>query len=249
LDNVTIWRTSTGTTNPPAAADDITFNVKIDGKTVATIDNPKFAAKFADAKDDADFSPIAVEAGKSVNVEVYAVVFASAPTSGNLEYKIGFKGKDDAGNDAGNIDKAMAPMAFVNKATVNVASNDSMKKQDIVLANKDQNLATFIVKPSNKDGTAKLETLEFDLSANLATLVTTTDAEDFFEVAVGNKNGETDHTYKISGTKLTVEDIDIDISEETKVAVNFKEKLGVSASKGATSATYATWTDTSYCLS
>ena len=29
-------------------------------------------------------------------------------------------------------------MAFVNKATVNVATNDSMKKQDIVLANKDQ---------------------------------------------------------------------------------------------------------------
>jgi hypothetical protein len=119
-----------------------------------------------------------------------------------------------------------------------------MKKQDIVLANKDQNLATFIVKPSNKDGTAKLETLEFTLSQNLANLIpSNADIEDYFEVAVGNKNGETDHTYKLNGTTgLTVSDIDIDISEETKVVVNFKEKLSASAVNGATPAVTGSYT-------
>jgi hypothetical protein len=73
LDNVAIWRTA----GAPVTADDITFNVKIDGKTVATIDNPEYHTGFMYATDDADFSPVEVEAGKSVSVEVYAVVFAS----------------------------------------------------------------------------------------------------------------------------------------------------------------------------
>jgi hypothetical protein len=39
-----------------------------------------------------------------------------------------------------------------------------MKQQDVVLANKNQNLATFIVKPANKATTANLDSFEFVLS-------------------------------------------------------------------------------------
>ena len=227
LDNVAIWRTSTAA---PKTADDITFNVKVDGKTVATIDNPKAADKFENAKDDSDISPvISVEAGKSVNIEVYAVVFASEETAANLEYKIGLKGKDDAGNDAGNADKAMAPMSFVGKSTINVVTNDTMKKQDIVLANKNQNLATFNVKSSNTSSTAKLESLLFDVDDNLLSLIpTNADPEDYFEVAVWT---DSDHTYALNRTakQLEVSDINTDIKEATKIAVNFKEKLTAKA--------------------
>jgi hypothetical protein len=81
----------------------------------------------------------------------------------------------------------MAPMAFVDKSSINVVTNDTMKKQDIVLANKNQNLATFNVKSSNKDSKAKLETLKFELDGYLDELVEAgicTDVEDCIEVAV-----------------------------------------------------------------
>jgi hypothetical protein len=73
LDNVKIWRTTAA--NLPGNSD-VTFTVKIDGKAVATIDNPAYAASVANAKDDADFSAITVESEKSVSVEVVANIFA-----------------------------------------------------------------------------------------------------------------------------------------------------------------------------
>ena len=92
LDNVKIWKTDEGVV---PGNSDITFTVKVDGKTVATIDNPKAAG------DDEDFEPIAIEAGKSVSVEVIANIYADDATVANekaynLEYKIELSGKDDA---------------------------------------------------------------------------------------------------------------------------------------------------------
>jgi hypothetical protein len=70
-----------------------------------------------------------------------------------------------------------------------------MKKQDVVLANKNQNLATFIVKPANKASSANIDSLEFILNAKLdalataAGLVAGTNEDDYFEVKIGGKNG------------------------------------------------------------
>jgi hypothetical protein len=102
LDNVKIWFTTTpngvddlfycAPATPCASTDtdasDIIFTVKIDGENVATIDNPKYATGATVAKDDADFSPITVEAEKSVSVEVVATIYADHATQTNLEYKI-----------------------------------------------------------------------------------------------------------------------------------------------------------------
>ena len=235
LDNVKIARTNNKAEEIVPADSDITFTVKIDGKAVATIDNPTAAG------DDADFSPIAVESGKSVSVEVIANVYAWDKTtyqdnddekSYNLEYKIFLSGKDDAGNNAGNANKALAPMSFVKADSVNVSTNASMKQQDVVLADKNQNLATFIVKPANKASVANLDTLAFslnDLNENdaLDELVVelmgaNTDIDDIFEVLINGKTA--DNLWYLNGV-LTVSDINTDIEGETKVEVNFKEEL------------------------
>jgi hypothetical protein len=99
-----------------------------------------------------------------------------------------------------------------------------MKLQDVVLANKNQNLATFIVKPTNKSTTANLDSLEFALSANLTSLIAGTEADDYFEVKIGN---ETADNLSLNGAKdtLTVSDLNIDITSDTQVTVSFKEKL------------------------
>jgi hypothetical protein len=80
-------------------ASDITFTVRIDGKDVATLDNPKKVNAPYNGEE-ADFSPITVESGKSVSVEVIASIFADHETKSNLEYQIYLAGKDDNSNDA-----------------------------------------------------------------------------------------------------------------------------------------------------
>ncbi len=239
LDNVKIWRTTAA--DVPTDSD-ITFTVKIDGKAVATIDNPKYYANADAAKDDADFAAIAVEAGKSVSVEVLANVYAGDKTENNIEYKIQLSGKDDAGNDAGNAEKSLAPMSFVANSSITVSTNASMKQQDIVLANKNQNLATFIVKPANKASTADLDQLDFNLEGFDA-LLTSANADDYFEVLIwGVEADNVDFWWTTANpdkTKLVVSDINTDIEWETKVEVNFIEKLSADGSESNVPASVA----------
>ena len=252
LDTVKIWLTNGNGTQvvykdfvnlgtDTTDSSDVTFTVKVDGETVATIDNPKYAVNAAASTDDASFSPIAVEAGKSVSVEVVASVFADHDTRNNLEYKIQLAGKDDNGNDAGDASKDLAPIAFVDNSSVNVSTNANMKKQDVVLANKNQNLATFIVKPANKASSATLDSLEFILDTNLHNLVNAgiaggTDADEYFEVKIGGQNGTVADSlsYNAVSKTLTVSDINMDIDGETEVSVTFKEKLPVIDSNAVT---------------
>ena len=208
------------TAGTPKTADDITFTVKLEGK------------------DDADFSPVEVEAGKSISVEIVAVVFASEETESNLQYKLYLAGKDDADNDAGNANKDLAPMSFVENSSINVSTNASMKQQDVILANKGQNLATFNVKPANKASTANLDKLVFTLEG--FDIPADADLEDYFELSVGN---DTDNNMSLNGSELTVSDIDIDITAETKVALNYVEKLsanGVTKTVTEENVTYKT---------
>jgi sporulation protein YlmC with PRC-barrel domain len=94
-----------------------------------------------------------------------------------------------------------------------------MKLQDVVLTNKDQNLATFIVKPTNKSTTAYLSSLEFSLGTKFPSI---SNADDYFEVKIGNEIAD---NLSIDGTTLTVSDINIDITTDTQVTVTYKEKL------------------------
>ncbi len=237
LDNVKIWRVANNGTNAAANEavltwalkdSDVTFTIEIDGKSVATIDNPATATSANNAKDDADFSAISIKAWESVSVKILANIYAATWTTtvdwtgGNLEYKVQLSWKDDSWNDAGFASKDLAPISFVDNSSISVTTNAAMKLQDVVLANKNQNLATFIVKPTNKSTTANLDSLEFTIDSNLSWLITTTDADDYFEVKIGN---ETADNLSLDGTTLTVSDLNIDITENTQVTVTFKEKL------------------------
>jgi ADP-glucose pyrophosphorylase len=69
-----------------------------------------------------------------------------------------------------------------------------MKQQDIVLANKNQNLATFIVKPANKATSANLDKFVFTFD-NFDSLLNSAaykdlNAEDLFEVLIGENEKE-----------------------------------------------------------
>jgi hypothetical protein len=139
-------------------------------------------------------------------------------------------GKDDSGNEAGNAEKDLAPIAFVDNSSISVSTNASMKQQDIVLANKNQNLATFIVKPANKAASANLDKLVFTLDANLKALVAKhvaagLSADDLFEVIIGDNDKADNLELKNSNATLEVTDLNKDIEGEVKVTVNFLEKL------------------------
>ena len=228
LNNVKIANTSTGDVPEDS---DIAFTVKINGKAVATIANPD------ETWEDQDFSEIVVKAGETAKVEVYANVYAAAPTQTtegqgdaavvkpyNLTYELTLKWVDDQDNEAWTKTKPMAPMSFVDSSSVTVSTNAAMKQQDVVLAGTEKSMARFIVKPANKASTADLDTLVFDLEwFDAYQFSADKDAEDYFDVLIGGVS--VDGLEFASATTLEVTDLDKEISGETEVEVVFTSDL------------------------
>jgi hypothetical protein len=62
----------------------------------------------------------------------------------------------------------MVKMAFVDSEGITVTTNSAMRSKDVILTDSDQEIASFLVKPSNKASTANLDRLVFDASDYLA---------------------------------------------------------------------------------
>lgn len=215
LNNVTITL-ATGTILPE---DNVTFHVYIDGDEVASFE----------WADEADFSEIVVEAGKSVSVKVDADVYASTWTESDIQYKIQLKGEDENNNDISTSAVNMVKMAFVDSESITVTTNSAMRAKDVILTDSDQEIAAFIVKPSNKASVANLDELRFDVSDYTDDDpdfdASTSDADEYFEVKLG-KNDTLDVEFASDGS-LVVEDINKSIEWETQVTVIYKKDLTV----------------------
>ena len=212
LNNVVItqWSTTGITAN-----DSLTFHVYIDGDEVATFDGV----------DEGDFPEIVVEAGKSVSVKVDAEVYASTGRD-EMQYKVQLKWLDENDNDVTTTAVNTVKISFVDSESITVTTNSTMKAKDVILTDSDQEVASFIVKPSNKASKANVDRLEFDVTDYVSwyTINSSTDPDEYFEVKVG-KNDTLDLEFNAAGTWLVADDINIDIEWETNVTVVFKKEL------------------------
>ena len=212
LNNVKIIKS----TGDLAADDSVTFHVYIDGDEVATFD----------WADDADFSEIVVEAGKSVSVKVDAVVYASTGLE-TLQYKLQLKWYDNNDNDITTSAVNMIKMSFVDAESITVTTNSAMRTKDVILTDSDQEIAAFIVKPGNKSSKATVSELRFDVSdytADDASFdASTANADDYFEVKFG-KNDTLDVEFDTAGN-LVAEDINKEIEWETTISIIYKKDL------------------------
>ena len=221
LDNVKIEKTKGDAGSNP----DVSFVVEIDGKQVAEFDG----------EDDVDLDDVvAVEAGKSVSVKVTATVLSETESTEDFEYKVTLSGKDEKWNDAGTASKVTAKIAFVPADSIVVSNGAAAKKQDVVLAGSNQELAKFVVEPDNKASSATIDDMVFDVTSlyellakqSEGTDVSKWDADSLFEVKVGNNIAD-DMVFSGDDSKLelVVKDFDAKISWETSATLTYLESL------------------------
>ena len=124
----------------PDANDSITFYVSIDGEEVGDTD------KFGSGNNE-NFSDVKVEAGKSVKVKVEAEVETYASWVTYDGYTLVLAGEDKNGNDAGEASENL--VKFKTKESGSVKVEAGTAKNTVLLKAKNQNIAEFMVKPSN----------------------------------------------------------------------------------------------------
>jgi O-succinylbenzoate synthase len=76
----------------------------------------------------------------------------------------------------------MVKMTFVTAEGITVSTNNSMRADDLILTDSNQEIAAFIVKPSNKSSVANLDKLVFNVADYVGSLPTNANADEYFEV-------------------------------------------------------------------
>ena len=200
--------------------DSVTFDIYVNGKKVDSFD---FLS--TSTSEDSDFSQVLVKAWESVAVRVEANVYASDSTVNDLAFTLRLNGEDLNNNPVSTNAVALAKVRFVWSESITVTTNASIKAQDLVLAQSDQIIGEFIVKPANKASEAILDILEFDVSGYCEDLEEGESADDYFEILVGTTPVE---DLELADGELSAEDINIKITGEQKVSVKYKKDLVVS---------------------
>jgi hypothetical protein len=138
---------------------DIKDKTKVDDK-----DNP-----FDDYEDFDE--KIVVKAGKSVPVEVKAVIAVDQQNTtaepnnlpATLALTLYVRGEDSNGTEAGKASATMQTIKFVEAGSLTVSDSVTMSKKTVALQENEITMAKFILKPS-KSESVKLTNLVFDLS-------------------------------------------------------------------------------------
>ncbi|MBQ7074755.1 hypothetical protein IJM86_07085 [bacterium] len=218
VNEVVISKTA-GTIN---TGDTITFNVYLNGSS-----KPVASADF-DVKNTADanetFSAITVDAGADINVRVDATVYATTGTESDLKFTVQLKGEDTNGNDVNSSAVEMVNMEFVDSQAITVTTNAAIKEQDIILANSNQTVAKFLVKPGNKAETATLDTLTMEVGS--FDLPASANFDDYFRLTIGGTEAD---NVEIQGDGasaiITVEDLNENVKGEVEVELVYKKEL------------------------
>lgn len=119
--------------------DVITFYVFVDGEEIGDTD------QFGSGNNE-NFSDVLVEAGKSVKVKVEAEVEAYT-TGSSYDYTLVLAGEDKNGNDAGEASDTLVTIKTKESGSVKVDAWTA--KNTVLLKAKNQNIAEFVIKPSN----------------------------------------------------------------------------------------------------
>ena len=137
---------------------EVTFYVSIDGEEVG--DTNAYGSGNKE-----NFSDILVEAGKSVKVKVEAEVEAYNSWVTYDNFTLVLAGEDKNGNDAGEASDTL--VKFKTKESGSVKVDSATSKNTVLLKARNQNIATFTVKPSNSsDDDLTLDTIVLEFSGD-----------------------------------------------------------------------------------
>jgi hypothetical protein len=147
-------------------ADTAEFYLYIDGKEVGNIDkndivtkNDAKAANFDSYENLSD--DIYVEAGKSVSVEVKAIMQPnSASSSSNIDLDLYLRGEDKNSTPAGKDSAALTTFKFVVNGSLTISDSATLSKKTVALEQNEVTVAKFVLKPSKSDS-VKLDNLVF----------------------------------------------------------------------------------------
>ena len=191
---------------------DATFNVKINGNIVATLDLTDLQAAYnKDAATDLD-TEISLNPDEEVTVVVEAKINADINDKDEVNtYTLYLIWEDDNGAEAGTKSKDTADLKIVAAEAMNVTTESSMRLQDIVLTEKNQSLAKFKAKPANSASSSILDDLVFEWTTALNT--PTSMSSDDFDVLIDWKDAGGDVELSADGKKLTVSNIGKEIDK------------------------------------
>jgi len=151
---------------------DIELTAYINGKAVASVTDKNF--KNISGTQNESFADITVEAEGTIDLKVIANVYASEAATG-ISYSIALYGEDANNNEVKTSPVKMATIDFVDMNNITITNNAATKQKDVVLSDKDQVVANFIVKPSNKAESAIISTV------SLSGIVSNTTKSDLVE--------------------------------------------------------------------
>ena len=210
--------------NHTVGAEDSTaeFYLYVNGEEVGMIDESEIEAASENFDSYTDFSDeVEVAAGKSVDIEVKAVVSPYAK-SNNINLDLYLRWEDKNGTAAGFAKAWLTTFKYVINGSLTISDSASMAAKTVALQDNEITVAKFTLKPS-KSESVKLDNLVFDFSdlgvTDIENNITVKVGGTEVEVEAGNWDKYWDPASSATKyTKYDATDVD-DITEEVEVEV------------------------------
>ena len=209
------------------ANEDLTFNLEIEGKPVASIsmNGSEGSEYFSD--------DVLVKKWESVKVVVKADVYAEDKADkATFKYELTLKWEDENGVEAGTDSADLVAMDLVSNGSVTVSETSSDKNNTLKLTSSNLTLADFVVKPSNKSSNVDLTSVVLVLSGEslstdgtAAPVLEIEDVEKYLSVEI---EGDKDFTVKKeegTGFVITIDDFAEPVDVSLNVEVKYDSEL------------------------
>ena len=208
------------------ANEDLTFNLEIEGKPVASISmsGSEGSEYFSD--------DVLVKKWESVKVVVKADVYAEDKADkATFKYELTLKWEDENGVEAGTDSADLVAMDLVSNGSVTISETSSDKNNTLKLTSSNLTLADFVVKPSNKSSNVDLTSVVLVLSGEAlstdgdAPALDIADVEKYLSVEI---EGDKDFTVKKeegTGFVITIDDFAEPVDVSLNVEVKYDSEL------------------------
>ncbi len=202
----------------------ISFDVKVGNDTVATLGFDKSTKNNTERETVDD---LVIKQGETVSVIVKANVNAIEEIK-DLEFSLAFEAKDGKNNDAEVKAEQLAKIDVVTSNKIEVSNSVVVKKDDVILTNGDRTIGGFYVNPKKGSSSATIDTMDITTTSVAfkdGDIDTSSDeVEDYYKILIGGED-IADKCDFDSTTKITCEDVDVDINGKTEVIIKAKKDL------------------------
>jgi hypothetical protein len=173
---------------------------------------------------------IKVAAGKSVDVEIKAVINPDkTANNSNINLDLYLRGEDNNGTNAGFAKAGLTTFKYVANGSLTISDSVTLSKKTIALQDNEITVAKFLLKPSKSDS-VKLDNLIFDFT-NLGTVaadeaavknnITVTVDGTEIELWEGKFGSQDPYAYATDNAVFDANDVD-NITEEVEVEVKVR---------------------------